>query len=412
MTLDTDALSVPRALQRAGRWEEALAWYDAAAKRERFATWPRLEAGHALRTLGRTQEAIECFRHALALRPHSGAAWWALANLKTYRLTARDADTLADAVADPRESPGSQALASFALGKYHEDAREWNLSARAYSAANALYANRLPWEPDAHSAEVARARETYTRAWFEARSAAFGDPSPAPIFILGLPRSGSTLLEQMLGSHSAIEATIEHPDLWTIGRRLTTQHPQVVSELEPDDARALGGHYLRQIAPHRRTDKPYFIDKLPDNWLYVALIHVLLPNARIIDMRRERRAAGFANWKQCFGHRGYRWTYEQLALGRYVRDYETLMAHFDQVAPWRVTKMSYERLVAQPELELRALCAELGLPFEARMLEYWRLERPMRTASSEQVKRPIYTDALEVWRHYAPSLQVLLGVLE
>jgi len=246
----------------------------------------------------------------------------------------------------------------------------------------------------------------FDSTWFARRD---GWRGPADvIFLAGMPRSGSTLLEQMLGCHPEIEATIEHPDLWETGERLTRGNPAVLSALTEADGRALGERYLAAVAPHRRTKRPFFLDKLPDNFQHIPTIAAILPSARIIDMRRDPRASGFSQWKQCFGNRGYRWTYDQRALARYLRDYELWMAHLAPPNPERLARVDYERLVADPEGELRTLCAWLGLAFEPAMLEFWKLKRPMRTSSSEQVKRPLYTSALEQWTHYRPWLGALL----
>jgi hypothetical protein len=385
---------------RAGRYGAALALYEAVT-RDR-PDWPGgpLQAGHVHKIEGRIETAIGCYREAIARVPAFGPAWWSLANLKTYAFDWTEVEAMERAAARPELPRAWTAALEFALGSAYEARREWQASAAHYARGNALTAERVPFNEAAHTQWIERqvAHWTAPRGWAVAESRR--DTGREVIFIVGLPRAGSTLLEQMLGSHPEIEATIEHPNLWELGAALGSAYPAVVETWTEEDRDALGRRYLEAVRPHRRTGKPLFVDKLPDNYLYLPLIASVLPGARVIDMRRERRAAAFANWKMLFAGGGYGWTYRERALGRQIRDYERWMAHIDQVFPWLVSRVSYEALVSEPELMLMALCARLGVPWAPAMLDFTRLKRPMRTSSSEQVKRPLTSDAVEHWRHY------------
>jgi hypothetical protein len=242
--------------------------------------------------------------------------------------------------------------------------------------------------------------------------------APDPIFVVGLPRSGSTLVEQILSSHSAIEGTMELPDVIGIVKELSgrnrrsevSKYPEVLESLDPDALRELGERYLQQTRIQRKTDAPYFIDKLPNNWAHVGLIHLILPNAKIIDTRRHPLSCCFSGFKQHFA-RGQNFSYSLDDIGRYYADYVTLMAHFDVVLPGRVHRVVYERMVEDTESEVRRLLAYCGLPFEDACLRFYENDRAVRTASSEQVRQPIFRDAVDHWRNYEPWLDPLKAAL-
>jgi hypothetical protein len=257
----------------------------------------------------------------------------------------------------------------------------------------------------------------FTRAFFEARSG-FGAPTTAPIFVLGLPRSGSTLIEQILASHSQVEGTMELPDIGFIARDLDRaarggdgpSYPESVTELNADAARALGEGYIAATAIQRKLDRAHFIDKMPNNFSYVGLIHLILPNAKIIDARRHPLGSGFSAFKQHFAQ-GQAFSYDLADLGRYYADYVELMAHFDTVLPGRVCRVIYEDLVEDTEVQVRRLLDFCGLPFEPGCLKFYDNDRAVRTVSSEQVRRPIFRDGLEQWRRFEPWLDPLKTAL-
>lgn len=275
----------------------------------------------------------------------------------------------------------------------------------------------IGYRPEETTGRVRRAEAMYTREFFEAR-AGQGCRAPDPIFIVGLPRAGSTLLEQILSSHSQVEGTMELPDIETLARELggrarsseASAYPEVLATLGPDDLRRLGERYLEQTRVQRKTDAPCFIDKMPNNWQHAGFIHLILPNARIIDARRHPMSCCFSAYKQHFA-RGQRFSYDLEDLGLYYRDYMGLMAHFDRVLPGRVLRVIYERVVEDTEAEVRRLLDYCGLPFEPGCLRFYENERAVRTASSEQVRQPIYRDALEQWTHYRPWLGPLEAAL-
>ncbi len=275
----------------------------------------------------------------------------------------------------------------------------------------------MPYDSATVTENVRRSRALFTPGFFAARRGV-GCTAPDPIFVVGLPRSGSTLVEQILSSHSAIEGTMELPDLIGIVKELSgrnrrsevSKYPEVLESLEPGALRELGERYLRQTRIQRKTDAPFFIDKLPNNWAHVGLIHLMLPNARIIDTRRHPLSCCFSGFKQHFA-RGQNFSYSLDDIGRYYADYVTLMAHYDAVLPGRVHRVIYERMVDDTESEVRRLLEYCGLPFEATCLRFYENERAVRTASSEQVRQPIFRDALDHWRHYEPWLDPLKAAL-
>ena len=271
--------------------------------------------------------------------------------------------------------------------------------------------------PACNTKRVDKLKAIFTREFFDAREGG-GCPAPNPIFIVGMPRAGSTLLEQILSSHSAVEGTTELPELITLARELRAQsesedigaYAEVLASMGPQALSELGERYLERTRVHRRTGRPYFIDKMPNNFLHVAMIRLALPNAKIIDARRHPLACCFSNFKQHYA-RGQRFSYDLTDLGRYYRDYVGLMAHFDQVLPGRIHRVLYERLVEDTESEVRRLLEYCGLPFEAACLRFFENERPVRTASSEQVRQPIYREGVEHWRHFDEWLGPLKSAL-
>ncbi|HEY3950888.1 tetratricopeptide repeat-containing sulfotransferase family protein [Phenylobacterium sp.] len=378
-------------------------------------TW--MAYGHALKTLGRQAEAVGAYRQAVKLRPALGEAWWSLANLKTVALSADDAAAMAAELARGDLPDEDRFHLQFALGKAMEDDGRDADAFGLYAQANALRRKSQPYDPWELAGHVARCKALFAPSFFAAR-AGCGSPAPDPIFIVGLPRSGSTLIEQILASHSQVEGTQELPDLdaiaWRLGgaaaRPSEGAYPDILAALSPAEFAALGAEYLARARPHRKEGSPFFIDKLPNNFAHVALIQLILPNAKIIDARRHPVACGFSAFRQHFAV-GQAFTYDLADLASYYRDYAELMAHFDAVLPGRVHRVIYERLVADPEAQVRRLLAYCGLPFEAGCLRFYENERAVRTASSEQVRRPIFTEGLDHWRRFEPWLGPLIDGL-
>jgi hypothetical protein len=298
-----------------------------------------------------------------------------------------------------------------------EDAQAFEESFEHYRQGAALRRQELDYDPERGSEHVRRCKALFTAEFFAARSQA-GSPAPDPIFVVGLPRAGSTLIEQILSSHSRVEGTMELPDILTIAARLggrrkrseTSAYPEVLAELSPDELTRLGEQYLERTNIQRKLGRPFFIDKMPNNFAHVGLIHLILPKAKIIDARRHPLGCCFSAFKQHFA-RGQAFTYDLEEIGRYYADYVELMAHFDAVLPGRVHRVIYEQMVADPEAEVRRLLDYCGLPFEDACLKFYETERAVRTASSEQVRQPIYTDAVEHWTNYEPWLGPLKAAL-
>jgi tetratricopeptide (TPR) repeat protein len=372
--------------------------------------WQNL--GHVLKTLGHQAEAVHAYRQAVRHQPTMGEAWWSMANLKTVRFDADDVAAMRGALG---QATGDEDVfhLHFALGKALEDARDAAGAFDHYDQGNRLRRTLIRYDGDAFAAEVAATARAFTVPFGEGGCAA-----PDPIFVVGLPRSGSTLVEQILASHSHIEGTMELPEMMMIGARLQTRVEAgefadlgaAFAALTPDDRLRLGQDYIDRTRVHRHTDRPLFVDKMPNNWQHVGLIRLILPNARIIDARRHPLSCCFSGWKQHFA-RGQAFTYDLGEIGRYYRDYVGLMAAWDRAAPGAVHRVIYERMVADTEGEVRRLLDYLGLPFEPACLEFYNTERAVRTASSEQVRRPIYRDAVEQWKAYDAWLDPLREAL-
>lgn len=350
-----------------------------------------------------------------------GEAWWSLANLKTVRLDAADITAMRgalDTLARDAAAQGEDVFhLHFSLGKALEDAGDHAAAFDHYDRGNRLRRAMIAHDADDFSAEVAAATATFT-APFLATIGDGGCPAPDPIFIVGLPRSGSTLVEQILSSHSQVEGTMELPDMMMIAGRLQArvddgEFPDfraMIASLSAADRTRLGEEYLERTRVHRRTDRPLFIDKMPNNWQHVGLIGMILPNARVIDARRHPIACCFSGWKQHFA-RGQSFSYDLTDIARYYRDYVAHMVAYDVAAPGRVHRVIYERMVQDTPGEVDRLLAYLGLSFEPACLSFWQNDRAVRTASSEQVRRPIFTDAVDHWRHYETMLAPLFAVL-
>jgi len=369
-----------------------------------------LQRGDALRALGRTAEAIGAYRRSIDLRAGCAEAWFSLANLKTFRFTPAELETMRVQLARADLSDTERLQLEFALGKALEDAGDFAAAFTHYASGNALRRAQLPYDPAKVTTLVRRSKALYTREFF-AQRAGWGCQARDPIFIVGLPRSGSTLVEQILASHSQVEGTRELPDVPAFAIELGSRseggaeprYPDSVAQLTRAQLGSLGERYLEQTRPHRRLGRARFIDKMPYNFAHLGLIHLMLPNARIIDARRAPLACCFANFRQHF-QQGSWFTYSLADLGHYYRDYVELLAHFDAVLPGRIHRVHYEALVADLEGEVRSLLDYCGLPFEAQCLRFYETQRVVQTVSSEQVRRPLYSEGVDQWRHFEPWL--------
>jgi predicted Zn-dependent protease len=393
-----------------GIYHELLAEYPSHAK-----VW--MSYGHVLKTENRVNEGIEAYRRSIALDPAFGEAYWSLANLKTFRFDEADVAAMRAQLEAPALPADSRVHFHFALGKACEDAGDYAQAFEHYSKGNALYRDGHPHDAARHTMRVQRLKKAYSREFFRERAGS-GCPAPDPIFIVSLPRAGSTLLEQILSCHSAIEGTSELPDILSLVKELRDEsgsedaaaYAEVLALKKPGELRALGETYVERTRVQRKTDRPFFIDKMPNNFLHVGMIHLLLPNARIIDARRHPLACCLSNFKQHYA-RGQRFSYDLRDMGLFYRDYVDLMAHFDAVLPGRIHRVFHERMVEDTEGEIRRVLDYLGLPFEAACLRFFESGRPVRTASSEQVRQPIYREGIGHWRHYDPWLGPLRATL-
>jgi tetratricopeptide (TPR) repeat protein len=404
-------------LSRVGEYERASRMYAELVKEHPGNSKVWLSYGHVLKTEGRLDESVAAYRRSIAREPGFGEAYWSLANLKTFRFGEADLDAMRAAAADARTDDENRWHLHFALGKALEDAGDYAASFDHYAKGNALHRASHPYDAGLNTRRIERLKAVFTREFFASRAGA-GWPDPAPIFIVGMPRAGSTLLEQILSSHSAVEGTTELPEITTMARELRGlaesedigAYADVLAAMPADALRQLGERYVHRTLVHRKTSRPHYIDKMPNNFLHVAMIHLALPNARIIDARRHPMACCFSNFKQHYA-RGQRFSYDLADVGRFYRDYVALMAHFDAVLPGRIHRVLYERIVEDTEAELRRLLDYCGLPFESQCLRFFENERPVRTASSEQVRQPIYREGMDHWRHYEPWLEPLKSAL-
>jgi tetratricopeptide (TPR) repeat protein len=411
-------LQVLRASARVGLGdhEGAIALYRELLRGDAADAEAHLSIAHALKTLGQTQPAIESYRRAASCRGDFGDAYWSLANLKTYRFTEPELARMRSVVAAPATGLADRYHLHFALGKALEDARDFAASFEQYRLGNALKLPECRYRAELIERNTEHQIRVCTREFFAARTG-YGDPSPDPIFIIGLPRSGSTLLEQILASHSQVEGTQELPNVQQIVSRLRgfgpeaqePRYPHILESLSAADFRQLGANYLTETRVYR-TGKPYFIDKMPNNFRHVGLIHLMLPNARIIDARREPMACCFSNFKQLFAN-GQEFTYSIEDIARYYRTYLELMRHWDRVLPGRVLRVLHEDVVDDLEGNVHRLLDFCGLEFEPQCVAFHETRRSVRTASSEQVRQAIYREGLDQWKHFEPWLGELKDAL-
>lgn len=390
-------------------YEQVFAQYPHQAKAQ-------LSYGHILKTLGRVDEAISAYRKVIKLRPELGEVYWSLANLKTFRFSDEDIAAMRQQVTEQGGNAEDQSHLAFALGKALEDKKEFDESFKFYQRGNAIRSIGHVYSPKKNMHNAVRQIHTCNADFFKQRQGV-GCTAKDPIFIVGLPRAGSTLLEQILASHSQVEGTAELPDIIAMSRMLggkiknnpASKYPEILADLPPEQFKALGESYLKTTRI-QRSDTPYFIDKMPNNFMHIGLIHLILPNAKIIDARRHPMAGCFAGFKQLFAQ-GQTFTYKLEDIGHYYRNYVNVMDHWDKVLPGRVLRVQYEDMVADAETQIRRLLEYCELPFEEQCLRFYETDRAIRTPSSEQVRQPIFKEGLEQWRNYEAHLGPLKQAL-
>ena len=384
-----------------------------------LADYPRqpriwLNYGHALRTIGRRDESVAAYKRCIALAPDLGDAYWSLANLKVAAFAAEEVAAMRGQLARPDLPDVDRLHLNYALGKALEDLGDDAGAFRHYAAGAAVRRAQSSYDADETTAQMRRSKALFTPEFFAARAGSGADTSGAtPIFVIGLPRSGSTLVEQILASHSAVEGTMELPDIGHLARDLDrpqAHYPLGVADLSSSRLKALGEAYLSRTQVHRKLGRPFFVDKMPNNFQHLGLIALILPSAKIIDVRRHPLGCGFSAFKQHFAQ-GQAFSYDLTDLGRYYADYVELMRHMDAVLPGRVHRVIYEDLVAGTEGQVRRLLDACGLPFEPGCLDFHRNDRAVRTVSSEQVRRPIFREGVEQWARFEPWLGPLKAAL-
>ncbi|MEO1657839.1 MAG: sulfotransferase [Pseudomonadota bacterium] len=399
-----------------GDYEQAFALFDAVLDKLPGDPVTLTSKGHALKTFGDQEQAIEAYRAATVSNPGHADAYYALANLKTYRFTDEEIAAMQTQAAQTGMPLRQLIHFHFALGKAFEDRNDFALSFSHYEKGNELKRIQSRYDPDQMEKELRAQMEVCDPELF-ARQAGKGFPAEDPIFIVGLPRAGSTLLEQILASHSQVDGTMELPNILALAHRLRSngpisresQYPQVLAELSADKLHDFGKAFIEETRVHRQG-APRFIDKMPNNFRHIGLIHLILPNAKVIDARRDPMACCFSGFKQLFAE-GQEFTYGLTEIGRYYRGYVELMAHWYRVLPGKVLRVQYEDVVDDLETQVRRILDHCGLPFEEACLNFHQTKRSVRTASSEQVRQPLYRSGVDQWRQFEEYLTPLKDAL-
>lgn len=404
-------------LGRIGEHGRAIATYEGVLAQ--YPQHPRawMSYGHALKSAGRHEDAIAAYRRAIELKPGLGESWWSLANVRTFRFGPEDIPAMQAELARAELGQADRYHFHFAIGKAFEDQGSWADAFSHYEQGNRLRRALFHYDAEENTNQVYRSKSLFSKAFFEERSG-FGAAAPDPIFIVGLPHSGSTLIEQVLSSHSAVERTTELPDVISIARVLgerkarsgESRYPEVLATLGAAEFRDLGERFIEQARIQRRSGAPFFIDRMPSNFAHIGLIHLMLPKAKIIDARRHPVGCCFSAFRQHFA-RGQPFSYSLDELGRYYRDYVELMAHFDAALPGRIHRVIYEHMIENPDAEIRGLLDYCGLPFEPDCLRLHDYRRAAQTTGSEQSRQPAYREAVDHWRHFESWLGPLQNAL-
>jgi tetratricopeptide (TPR) repeat protein len=400
-----------------GDIETALSIYDAELAQSPRSAHTHIVRGHALKSVGRTDAAVASYKAACVIDPKLGESYWSLANLKTYKFSTAELDQMKRSEAEAGLSLENRYRLCFSLGKGFEDREEFETSFAYYERANALKLADTRYSADRIDAEIDAQIASCTDQLF-ADNLGSGNTAPDPIFIVGLPRAGSTLLEQIIASHPLVDGTLELPNILALAHRLNgrrrapggSAYPRILAELTPAQLKRFGEDYIDDTRIYRKG-APFFIDKMPNNFRHIGLIHLMLPNAKIIDARRHPMACCFGAYKQLFAE-GQEFSYGLEPLGRYYKKYVELMFHWDSVLPGKIFRVQYEDVVADLDAQVRNLLDFCGLPFEQSCVDFYETERAVRTPSSEQVRQPIYKSGLDQWRNYRDwlgPLSVALG---
>jgi tetratricopeptide (TPR) repeat protein len=404
------------ALAIAAKPEQAELAYKRAIELNPILSGAHLGLGHVLKTIGKQEEGIAAYRNALALRPNLAEIHYSLSNLKTFRFTDAEIEDMCYRLEHEELTKESKVHFSFALGKAYEDAKDYDRSFEYYARANQTHRDSIAYDPVQTELVHRKVREVFSPELFDKyKGQVIGCQNASPIFILGLPRSGSTLLEQILASHSQVDGTSELPDLSLVSRSLAdaqrgAAYPKAVLELSNDAIATLGERYIERTQRHR-AGAAHFTDKMPNNFPHVGFIQLILPNAKIIDARRHPLDSCMGCFKQHFA-KGQTFTYDLFELGEFYLEYHQMMQHWDEVLPGKVLHVQYEDVVADLETQVRRLLDFCELPFEDACVNFHETERAVRTASSEQVRQPIYKGSINTWQRFEKHLQPLIDILE
>ena len=401
---------------RKGDFEPALKIYEDILSKKPEQGKLQLSYGHTLKTVGRIDDAIKAYRTCIEVNSNIGEPYWSLANLKTFHFGDEDLENMLGQVIPEGGDPDDQGHLAFAIGKAYEDRKNFDKSFEFYQRGNAIRRLHHRYDPKINIYDTVRQVKFFDHAFFTKRKGQ-GCQASDPIFIVGLPRAGSTLLEQILASHSQVEGTSELTDIIALTRKIgdkkniraVSKYPEILSDMIEEDFKELGESYI-ETTRVQRSKTPYFIDKMPNNFKHIGLIHSVLPNAKIIDARRHPMGGCFSGFKQLFAN-GQSFSYSLSDIGLYYRDYIKLMDHWDEVLPGRVHKVQYEEMVSDTENQIRMLLEYCGLEFEEACLRFYETDRAIRTPSSEQVRQPIYTKGVEQWRNYEAHLDPLKEAL-
>ena len=399
-----------------GDYDQALSLFDQVLERIPGDPITLTSKGHAYKTCGRYDEAVASYRGALASKPQHGEAWYSLSNLKVYSFSDGELERMHAQASSDGLPHADRVHLNFALGKAYEDRDDFETSFRFYEQGNRSKKAASSYDADKMTEEL-RAQQRVCTAEMLARGATAGHSAGDPIFVVGLPRAGSTLLEQILSSHSRVEGTLELPNILSYSQQLRRRgrsgpepgYPEILAVLSDEELNQFGRQYIDDTRIHRQS-APFFVDKMPNNFRHIGLIHLILPNAKIIDARRDPMACGFSGYKQLFAE-GQQFTYDLADLGQYYRDYVELMDHWDAVLPGKVLRVQYEDVVGDLESQVRRILDHCGLEFEPECLSFYRTERAVRTPSSEQVRQPIFQSGLDYWRNYESWLDPLKSAL-
>ena len=399
-----------------GRHDEAIDLFRQARDRNPSHPGALSGLGHVLKTIGKQDEAIASYRECIRHNPNHGETWWSLANLKTFRFTDDEIATMQAQLENENLPDEQRANFEFALGKAFEDAGDYEQAFSYYAQGNDNRRQRESYDPVQTADLHDRFIKTFSKAFLEENSAS-GDPSNAAIFIVGLPRSGSTLIEQILASHPDVEGTHELPDLGRIARSIglhredRSVYPEATALLGEDELRELGAEYLRRTERHRELGRPRFTDKLPNNFVHIGFLSLILPNARVINAKRHPLDSCLGSYKQLFA-RGQPYTYDLYELGEFYLEYQRMIDHWHDVLPGKVLDVQYEDTVEDLETQVRRMLEHCDLPWNEACMKFYETDRAVKTASSEQVRQPIYSSSVQLWRHYEHHLGPLIEVLE